>query len=140
MSKNSRDWWDDSADKNKLAKENQKLAEELRKKGVNAKYDPNTGKWNVLKYKQGGIIDYTGMAEVHGSKSNPEVVFNAQQAKDLFNFIKFTVPKLNPPANIKRNENVKPSNIYQIQIDKIFTNDADSFIDLVPTLAIQYKG
>lgn len=34
-------------------------------------------------FRDGGIIDYTGLANVHGSKSNPEYVFNAPQFKAL---------------------------------------------------------
>lgn len=36
-------------------------------------------------YSTGGLIDYTGEANVHGSKSQPELVLNAQ---DTRNFIK----------------------------------------------------
>lgn len=34
-------------------------------------------------FRDGGIIDYTGLANVHGSKANPEYVFNAPQFKAL---------------------------------------------------------
>ena len=34
-------------------------------------------------FRDGGIIDYTGLANVHGSKSNPEYVFNTPQFKAL---------------------------------------------------------
>lgn len=39
-------------------------------------------------YKDGGVIDYTGTAQVHGSKSSSEVAFNASQAKKLYELVK----------------------------------------------------
>lgn len=38
-------------------------------------------------YADGGVISYTGNAQVHGSKSSPEVVFNASDAKKLYDFV-----------------------------------------------------
>lgn len=42
---------------------------------------------SVSQYSEGGVIDYTGPAAVHGSKSNPEVVFNADAAAKLYNYV-----------------------------------------------------
>lgn len=38
-------------------------------------------------YANGGVVDYTGPAMVHGQASSPEVVFNAQAASKLFNYV-----------------------------------------------------
>ena len=38
-------------------------------------------------YSEGGVISYTGGAEVHGSKSASEVVFNAADAKKLYDLV-----------------------------------------------------
>lgn len=38
-------------------------------------------------YANGGVVDYTGPAMVHGKASSPEVVFNAQAASKLFNYV-----------------------------------------------------
>ena len=38
-------------------------------------------------YASGGVVDYTGGAQVHGSKSAPEVVFNAKDAAKLYDII-----------------------------------------------------
>ena len=38
-------------------------------------------------YSDGGVISYTGGAEVHGSKSASEVVFNAADAKKLYDLV-----------------------------------------------------
>lgn len=39
-------------------------------------------------YAEGGLIDYTGTAKVHGTSSKPEMVLNNTQAAKLFSFIK----------------------------------------------------
>ena len=38
-------------------------------------------------FSEGGVVDYTGPAAVHGSKSHPEVVFNADAAAKLYNYV-----------------------------------------------------
>lgn len=39
-------------------------------------------------YSEGGEIDYTGLAKVHGSPSHSEVAFNASQARELYSMVK----------------------------------------------------
>lgn len=39
-------------------------------------------------YSEGGEIDYTGLARVHGSPSHSEVAFNASQARELYSMVK----------------------------------------------------
>lgn len=38
-------------------------------------------------FSEGGVVDYTGPAKVHGSHANPEIVFNAEQAAKLYNYV-----------------------------------------------------
>ena len=38
-------------------------------------------------HAKGGVADYTGLAMLHGSKSNPETVFNATDSKKLYDMI-----------------------------------------------------
>ena len=38
-------------------------------------------------YKNGGIVDYTGTAQVHGTRVNPEVVLNATQAGKMWKWL-----------------------------------------------------
>ena len=38
-------------------------------------------------YAQGGTVDYTGLAMVHGRKNAPETVFNANDSKKLYDMI-----------------------------------------------------
>lgn len=42
---------------------------------------------SISEYDEGGVVDYTGPAAVHGSKSHPEVVFNAEAAAKLYNYV-----------------------------------------------------
>lgn len=44
--------------------------------------------WTGGSYANGGVIDYTGKANVHGSPSKPEVVFNSSEAKKLYNIVR----------------------------------------------------
>jgi TP901 family phage tail tape measure protein len=139
MAKNSQNWHNVSdSEKKKLAQENQRLGEELRKKGVDAQYNPSTGKWNVLKYDEGGVIDYTGLAMVHGKPNNVEVVFNAEQGKKLYDFVRFVIPKLQIPNIIQSKEQFIQN--FNFHIDKVETKDADSFLKLAKTLVIQYTS
>ena len=39
-------------------------------------------------HSEGGIVDYQGLSQLHGSKSSPEVVFNSGQAKKLWELVK----------------------------------------------------
>lgn len=47
---------------------------------------------NILKnigyHADGGVNDYTGLAMLHGERQRAEVVFNASQAKELYNMVK----------------------------------------------------
>lgn len=38
-------------------------------------------------HANGGVADYTGLAMLHGSKSNPETIFNASDSKKLYDMI-----------------------------------------------------
>ena len=40
-------------------------------------------KWSIKPYKTGGIVDYTGLAMVHGSSSKPEAFLNAKQTAQI---------------------------------------------------------
>jgi len=41
-------------------------------------------KTDIQGYAGGGIVDYTGLAMLHGTKNKPEFVFNSEQMKNLF--------------------------------------------------------
>lgn len=43
---------------------------------------------NALRgFSNGGTVDYTGIAAVHGSKKSSEVIFNAAQSKQLYDMV-----------------------------------------------------
>lgn len=56
---------------------------------VNSEWDAKLAKAaNALRgYSNGGTVDYTGIAAVHGSKKSAEVVFNAAQSKQLYDMV-----------------------------------------------------
>ena len=45
---------------------------------------------NIFGYASGGIVDYTGLAMVHGRKNAPETVFNASDSKKLYDLVHST--------------------------------------------------
>ena len=58
--------------------------------GISARSDAKTPSYwvnskdgKISKYKNGGLVDYTGLAWVDGSKSNPEYVLNANDTENL---------------------------------------------------------
>lgn len=56
---------------------------------VNSEWDAKLAKAaNALRgYSNGGTVDYTGIAAVHGSKKSSEVIFNAAQSKQLYDMV-----------------------------------------------------
>lgn len=65
-------------------------------------------------YANGGIIDFTGLAKVHGSSTKPEIAINNDQATKLFNYIQ-QMPK---PTSNMQNNNMQNNNTNNNQ--KIF--------------------
>ena len=45
------------------------------------------GIFDRLGFAQGGTVDYTGLAMVHGSKKHSETVFNAADSQKLYNYV-----------------------------------------------------
>ncbi len=58
----------------------------------------------INSFRDGGIIDYTGLANVHGSVSNPEYVFNTPQFEALGKLVaKYAVaPSIYAPRNLSK--------------------------------------
>ncbi len=56
----------------------------------------------VQVFQDGGTVDYTGLAMLHGSKSRPEAVFNTNQLNNLINMLsdpfKYSVPQPKTPT------------------------------------------
>ena len=64
-------------------------AENVGRMATDIRYTGKSGKAyeTLTPYAEGGVVDYTGPAMVHGKASSPEVVFNAQAASKLFNYV-----------------------------------------------------
>lgn len=58
-------------------------------------------KSDIVGYSKGGIVDYTGLAMLHGSKTKPEFVLNTEQMKNMFNY--FTRPQVS--SNLSSSSN-----------------------------------
>ena len=69
------------------------LFKELGFKGVNSNTPPYilkqllNSRVKIAKYAEGGSIDYTGLAMVHGSQQRAETTFNARDSKKLYELV-----------------------------------------------------
>lgn len=74
-------------------------------------------------HAKGGVADYTGLAMLHGSKSNPETIFNASDSKKLYDMIHNTPDLMASmfkeatqiagfnPSNVKNSTNTSSINV-----------------------------
>lgn len=78
MTANSRAWFSASAEeKIRLHEENKDLAKQIASlTGTQPTYQ--NGKWDILRYKNGGLADFTGIAQLDGTRSKPESVLNPE--------------------------------------------------------------
>ncbi|WP_207669494.1 hypothetical protein, partial [Clostridium tagluense] len=75
-------------------------------------------------FSEGGVIDYTGDAKVHGSPNNSEVVFNSKQALGLYNFVKTM-----PVQSFNRNA-ISPPQFSQQSMDSVVHLSVDNLINV----------
>jgi hypothetical protein len=98
-------------------------------------YTDSTKKYRVYdKYKDGGYVDYTGIAQVDGTPSKPEAFLNAQQTQ-LFEQLRDSLAgnKLKTTANEKGQEGDNIIiNTLEISVKEIA--DADSIDKVVKTV------
>lgn len=155
MIDNSAAWWSASdEEKEALAAENEKLGAEL-----GYKKDEETGIWydkngeiayTVVKipgYNTGGVVDYTGLARVHGSSTRAETVFNASDSAKLYEYV-HSVPslvqdlidKLNVAPKVKRDGSsveIKEIHLHDVQnVDGL----ADAIVRTLPLKLAQKMG
>jgi len=154
MVKNSQNWhFANDEEKKKLEEENKKLAEEIAKStGKKPVFDSATGKWDVLKYDTGGVNDYTGFAILHGKPNAVETVFNAEQGKKLYDFVKnlpysvtdiimpkINIPEIKIPFFSNNNSVAKPTeNHYHFENLNIQANDPNEMFRKLNMLIEQY--
>lgn len=76
-----------------------KRNEKLRKKyGIKDEHTIAELQSYLKGYDKGGVIDYTGLAMVHGSKTNSEVAFNSTDAKKLYDIVR-NLPSISHLSN-----------------------------------------
>lgn len=77
--------------------------------------DPTNKAWKNVKFKQGGLADFTGPAWLDGTKSKPEMVLNQ---KDTENFIQLKdILKSILNNNVPNNSSNSGDNYYEIHIE-----------------------
>lgn len=78
-------------------------------------------------YSNGGVVDYTGLAQMHGTKARPELVLNNGQAMGLYNMIKtMTQPATNSRLSMGTTDNSSCTyniNMYEVDNMNKFINE-----------------
>lgn len=106
--------------------------------------DPNL-KSKYKKYAEGGKVDYTGLAWVDGTPSKPEGFLKNMDMTNLLKVVDITrsiIPTINSFKMPQLNNTITSNGTTQtfhVKIEKVETQDAESFINLLPTLVHQYK-
>lgn len=113
---------------------------------IRAKYGYSGGKSGdtIREFSNGGVVDYTGLAKVHGSNQNAEVTFNSADAKKLWSLIHTmssngmsgVVGKL---ASIFKNfdnnkDTTAPITIGKIELPSV--NNANNFVRELRTISL----
>lgn len=93
-------------------------------------------KFKLKGYATGGINDSPGMYELHGTKSQPEAIFNTRQLNSLFKILNgIRVPQFELPSLVRASVSGGASNVYNFSIGLVQTNDAGGFLDNLKNLA-----
>ena len=93
-------------------------------------------------YSAGGVVDYTGLALVHGSPDKAETVFNASDSAKLYEYV-HSVPNLvqDLVSRLDLNPNIKREGGANVEIKEIHLHDVqnvDEFADaIVRTLPLK---
>ena len=93
------------------------------------------GQQSVSMYSNGGLVDYTGPAKVHGQRNRPEMVLNNSQSAGLFKFIDslvtgFTLPMSSIPFG-KQNQNIQEESTTFSNCSFEIKTDANNFEQLI---------
>lgn len=86
-------------------------------------------KTDIEGYKHGGVVDYTGLAMLHGTKNKPEYVLNNDQMKNLLAYM--TKPNYKSKS-LGGNSNVNNYNFGNIELPNV--TNADRFISELKAL------
>lgn len=99
-----------------------------------ALYNQKTGERKS--FSEGGVVDYTGLANVHGTPNSSEVTFNAKQALGLYNFVKaiptqtFSKPTFATPDFSSKSQ----ESIVHLNVDNLINVNGNIDKDSLPTL------
>lgn len=92
-------------------------------------------------YAEGGVVDYTGLAKVHGGTNNAEVMFNSSQASKLYNWVKnlpVSIPKLPismPNLNIPSLDNLQlATQGMTLQVDNLIKVEGNLDEKVLPSI------
>ena len=90
---------------------------------------------SVSMYSNGGLVDYTGPAKVHGQRNRPEMVLNNSQSAGLFKFIDslvtgFTLPMSSIPFG-KQNQSIQEESTTFSNCSFEIKTDANNFEQLI---------
>lgn len=91
-------------------------------------------RFNIPAYKEGGMVDYTGLAMVHGSSSKPEAFLNASQT-EMFAALTSALGKISISGG--NSENISIGNI-TIQTNQL--NNKQDFRAAGETLAEAFSS
>lgn len=103
---------------------------------------------DVASFSSGGVIDFTSYAKVHGTSQKSEVIFNAAQAKKLYDLVastnnlsSYVGEKLTEKLSTNTINNIVnksgTSNNIVIKVDKIVTPNANDFMNQMTNLIRQ---
>jgi len=96
------------------------------------------GQFKILGYNEGGLVDYTGLALVHGTKQKPEAFLDNEDRlliKNLTDSLKFNPTNFLPKFNLKP---IIPSlagvgNV-SIQLDNLINIEGNADSNVIPRL------
>jgi chromosome segregation ATPase len=93
--------------------------------------------WGMPSHANGGVVNYTGVAMLHGSQQHPETIFNAKDSAKLYDMVHNTpnlmanmLSQAHKLSGFKLSSNENTTNATantNIYIDKIVTDNPESF-------------
>lgn len=140
--------WRNSCDSQKWMEDLANAAERMRERLeesatgygiVNSAWDAYLVSQSGHSHADGGVIDYTGQAQLHGTKQKSETIFNAEDSKKLYDYVHKTpditasmiqeAVKLSGfnPSNIINSKNNTAKNNVNLTIGQVVANNPQEF-------------
>lgn len=89
----------------------------VRHRSVSSGYTGWFKKGDVKAYQTGGLADYTGLAWLDGTKTNPELILNAKDTQNFIELKDILRDTFNSSNNINNSTKIGGDNYYNINID-----------------------